>query len=134
MPRLYRAVDAFVLPTRGEGWGLPVQEAMTMGLPTIATNWSGVTELIDEETGFPLRVDGLEAVSPGREYGATGREEWARPSTDHLRSLMREVFSQRDAAKKKGKRARQKMVNKFSQERVTSQVLSRFHDLVNREE
>lgn len=23
MPRLYRAVDAFVLPTRGEGWGLP---------------------------------------------------------------------------------------------------------------
>jgi glycosyltransferase involved in cell wall biosynthesis len=26
MPRLYLAADAFVLPTRGEGWGLPYVE------------------------------------------------------------------------------------------------------------
>jgi glycosyltransferase involved in cell wall biosynthesis len=30
MPRLYASCDAFVLPTRGEGWGLPLLEAMTM--------------------------------------------------------------------------------------------------------
>jgi glycosyltransferase involved in cell wall biosynthesis len=35
MPNLYKSVDAFVLPTRGEGWGLPYMEAMTMALPTI---------------------------------------------------------------------------------------------------
>ena len=48
MPRaalrnLYAAADAFVLPTRGEGWGLPIAEAMAMALPVIATNWSGPT-------------------------------------------------------------------------------------------
>jgi glycosyltransferase involved in cell wall biosynthesis len=43
LPRLYRAADAFVLPSRGEGWGRPHAEAMAMGLPTIATNWSGPT-------------------------------------------------------------------------------------------
>jgi glycosyltransferase involved in cell wall biosynthesis len=31
MPRLYKNFDAFVLPTRGEGWGLPIIEAMAMG-------------------------------------------------------------------------------------------------------
>lgn len=31
MPRLYKAFDAFVLPSRGEGWGLPIMEAMAMG-------------------------------------------------------------------------------------------------------
>lgn len=32
---MYAAADAFVLPTRGEGWGLPIAEAMSMGLPVI---------------------------------------------------------------------------------------------------
>lgn len=32
MPQLYKACDAFVLPTRGEGWGLPVMEAMSMAM------------------------------------------------------------------------------------------------------
>ena len=40
LPRLYAAADAFVLPSRGEGWGRPHVEAMAMGLPVIATNWS----------------------------------------------------------------------------------------------
>lgn len=37
--RLYRSVDAVVLPTHGEGWGRPQMEAMAMGLPVITTNW-----------------------------------------------------------------------------------------------
>lgn len=32
----YRSCDAFVLPTHGEGWGLPTHEAMAMGLPGIS--------------------------------------------------------------------------------------------------
>jgi len=28
---LYKAADAFVLPSRGEGWGRPHVEAMSMG-------------------------------------------------------------------------------------------------------
>jgi len=38
MPRLYKSVDAFVLPSRGEGWGRPHTEAMSMGLPVIGTH------------------------------------------------------------------------------------------------
>ena len=35
MPSLYKSVDCFVLPSRGEGWGRPQTEAMAMGLPVI---------------------------------------------------------------------------------------------------
>ena len=41
MAALYRSVDAFVLASRGEGWGRPWMEAMTTGLPTIDTRGSG---------------------------------------------------------------------------------------------
>jgi glycosyltransferase involved in cell wall biosynthesis len=37
--RVYRAADALVIPTHGEGWGRPQLEAMAMGLPVITTNW-----------------------------------------------------------------------------------------------
>ena len=33
MAPLYASVDAFVLPSRGEGWGRPHVEAMAMELP-----------------------------------------------------------------------------------------------------
>ena len=43
LPSLYASMDALVQPSRGEGWGRPHAEAMSMGLPVIATNWSGNT-------------------------------------------------------------------------------------------
>jgi glycosyltransferase involved in cell wall biosynthesis len=37
--RVYRAADALVIPTRGEGWGRPQAEATAVGLPVITTYW-----------------------------------------------------------------------------------------------
>jgi glycosyltransferase involved in cell wall biosynthesis len=124
MPKLYRTADAFVLPSRGEGWGLPVEEAMAMGLPVIATNFSGLTALIDDVVAYPLRIDGLEPVT-FREYNPSGTERWAKPSVEHLRSLMRRIFTNRDEAKRKGALAREKIVANFNQERVASLILNR---------
>ena len=43
MYQLYnqKSVKAFLCPTRGEGFGLPLLEAAACGLPVITTNWSG---------------------------------------------------------------------------------------------
>ena len=38
---LYQACDAFVAPSRGEGFGLPLAEAMLFGLPVVASDWGG---------------------------------------------------------------------------------------------
>jgi glycosyltransferase involved in cell wall biosynthesis len=59
---LYRDCHAFVLPTRAEGWGLPILEAMASGLPTIATNYSAQQDYLNERNGFPVRVAAMVPV------------------------------------------------------------------------
>lgn len=46
--QLYNVTDVLVLPTYGEGFGLPLTEAMACGLPTIGTDCSSVTEVIGD--------------------------------------------------------------------------------------
>lgn len=53
---IYNMADAFVFPSRGEGWGLPLIEAMATGLPTIATNHSGQTEFLSQLGGLFMPV------------------------------------------------------------------------------
>ncbi|MEZ6195417.1 MAG: glycosyltransferase family 4 protein [Planctomycetota bacterium] len=109
MPSLYRAADAFVLPTRGEGWGLPLMEAMGAGLPTIGTAWSGPLDFMDEDTALMIPVETLEAVPPAMTawnpyYGPDHR--WARPSRAGLAEHLRWVYERREDARALGARAR----------------------------
>lgn len=39
-PGYYKAMDAFVLPSRGEGWGRPHVEAMSMALVSCMYGYS----------------------------------------------------------------------------------------------
>eukprot|EP00475_Leptophrys_vorax_P003140 TRINITY_DN11818_c0_g1_i5.p1 TRINITY_DN11818_c0_g1~~TRINITY_DN11818_c0_g1_i5.p1 ORF type:complete len:415 (-),score=110.89 TRINITY_DN11818_c0_g1_i5:61-1305(-) len=112
MPRIYKAADAFVLPSRGEGWGRPHVEAMAMALPVISTFWSGPTEYMTSENSYPLNIDGMDVI----ESGAFKGHQWARPSVSHLQQLMRHVFAHPEEARQKGKQARADMVTKYSPE------------------
>src|SRR5436305_1613425 len=51
---LLQQMDAFVMPSRGEGFGLCGLEAMSTGLALIATNWSGPAEYLEANDTFPL--------------------------------------------------------------------------------
>ncbi|KAL4451794.1 hypothetical protein ABPG75_007456 [Micractinium tetrahymenae] len=118
-PRLYRSADAFVLPTRGEGWGLPVVEAMAMELPVIVTNFSGPTAYLSEDVGYPLRYD-LADVPAGT--GAFSGHRWAQPSAEHLAQLMRHVVQHQEEAAQQGKAARRLMAERFSPAAVAEAV------------
>eukprot|EP00457_Paulinella_chromatophora_P007237 gb/GEZN01007258.1/.p1 GENE.gb/GEZN01007258.1/~~gb/GEZN01007258.1/.p1 ORF type:complete len:445 (+),score=39.17 gb/GEZN01007258.1/:151-1485(+) len=126
MPALLYGVDAFVLPSRGEGWGRPHVEAMSMGLPVIATFWSGPTEFMTEENSYPLPIDGLEEITSGAFAG----HFWARPSVSELGSLMRRVFSHPEEARAKGSQARKDMASKYCLDCVASQVLDTLSKVV----
>lgn len=119
LPKIYKAADAFVLPSRGEGWGRPIVEAMAMALPVIATNWSGPTEYLTEENGYPLPVDEMSEVTEGPFKGHL----WAEPSSDKLRVLMRHVANNREEGRRKGRKAREDMIERFSPE-VVARVLA----------
>ena len=116
LPSLYKAADAFVLPTRGEGWGRPVMEAMAMGLPAIVTNWSGTTAFISDATAYPLPYE-LKAAPTGEHH------YWAEPSVDALRRLMRRVVSRRDEARAVGEAARRHVAAHYSQAAVADRIV-----------
>ncbi len=97
---LYRSADCFVLPSRGEGWGMPILEAMACGLPAIATAWSAHVDFLTEATGYPLEVTGLvPAVAKCPYYRGL---RWAEPSEAHFRHLLRHVASHPEEARAKG--------------------------------
>ena len=49
----YAAMDVFVLASHGETFGMVLQEALTMGVPSIATDAGGVPEIVaHERTGL----------------------------------------------------------------------------------
>ncbi|KAK1421181.1 hypothetical protein QVD17_23334 [Tagetes erecta] len=127
-PKLYKAADAFVLPSRGEGWGRPIVEAMAMSLPVIATNWSGPTEYLSEENSYPLTVDRMSEVIDGPFKGHL----WAEPSVDKLKFLMRHVMDNPEEAKVKGMKGRKDMVDKFSPEIVAKIVSDQIQGLLDK--
>lgn len=53
LPSLYALCDVLVLPSRMEGWGLALMEAMAMTKPVVATRVGGIPELVEDgKTGY----------------------------------------------------------------------------------
>lgn len=48
LPALFAQADVFVLPSRHDGWGVVVNQALGAGLPVITTHAVGAAELLDE--------------------------------------------------------------------------------------
>jgi glycosyltransferase involved in cell wall biosynthesis len=120
LPSAYAAADAFVLPSRGEGWGRPHVEAMSLGLPVIATNWSGPTAFMTRENAYPLAVQDELVALPEDSHWKTHR--WAQPSEDHLRSLLKHVHASPEEARRKGERAAADVRRRFAPETVAREV------------
>jgi glycosyltransferase involved in cell wall biosynthesis len=123
MPNLYRAADCFVLPTRGEGWGRPFMEAMAMGLPVIATNWSGQTAFMNAENSLLLDCEVVDVPAIACQETPTYQgHRWAEPSLTHLRQLLLQAFEDRAYGKEIGGRARAHLEANFTYPRV-AQIL-----------
>ncbi|KPA83772.1 mannosyltransferase-like protein [Leptomonas pyrrhocoris] len=132
LTQLYASADAFVFPSKAEGWGLPAAEAMSMGLPVLLTEWSGLRGFITPDTCFRIPLDGLEEITPNMPYLYEEGVKMALPSREKTAELMRYVLQHPEHARRVGQRARALMMREMSEEAVADTMDSLFIETVTK--
>lgn len=113
---LYTLADAFVLPTRGEGVGLPFLEAMASGVPVIATGWGGQMDFLTRGNAFlvdyrlrPPAWSMRRGAALGRSFRylfAESGQLWAEADIGSLKRQMKAAYSQPGLCRRKGRQGR----------------------------
>jgi glycosyltransferase involved in cell wall biosynthesis len=89
MPELYRMCDVFVLPSHGEGFGMPYQEAMACGKPVIYTDASSMPEFC---VGWPIACDPEPVCGMLNIPWYSASQDWWRVRVPNLRHALREAY------------------------------------------
>ena len=81
------AADCLVSPHRAEGFGRNIAEAMLLGIPVLATAFSGCTDFLAPEEGVPFKRTPLR----DGDYPFGEGLWWAEPSVAEMARRMRQV-------------------------------------------
>ncbi len=133
MPGLYAACQCLVQPYRGEGFCLPIAEAMACGLPVIAPHYGACLDFCDVSVAYLLpavevwwpeaRIDHLETVEV---------PWWCQVDGAALGLAMRRALREPGEASRLGKRASHRIRRGFTWKRSADRVLSRLEILAGR--
>jgi hypothetical protein len=131
MARLYNCADAFVFPTKAEGFGLPTVEALACGLPTITTDYGGQNTFLQHIAGLfrPVKYEIADIVDPdveyfyGRDYNGSSYGRWAIPDQASIRAGLREVHDHIGSWRERARQASQIIHRAFSWDRIAGSAI-----------
>jgi GT2 family glycosyltransferase len=126
---LYCSADAFIAVSRGEGWNMPLMEAMACGLPAIATDWGAHQEWVTEESAYPLRI--LGEVPARAKCPYYHGFNWAEPDPEHFRVLLREIYENQDEARRRGQQAARTIAAEWTWNNAASRIRQRLEEVQN---
>jgi len=109
VPRYIAVMDLFVLPSLNEGMGRVLVEAGVMGKAVVATNVSGIPDLIEE--------------------GRTGILVEPASSSDLSRGII-ELLSDPEKARSLGANARTRLADNYSAQRMVDKIEKLYKDLM----
>ncbi len=127
---LYAACNCIVAPYRGEGFGLPILEAMACGLAPIVPQGGPTDDFVNNENGFFLPTQVIHADGVNNLFGPA-TEFYV--SIDDLRSLMRQASTDWETTRSRGLRASQYVRYNFTWDKSARQMADRFCELHERE-
>lgn len=123
MAKFYNLADCFVLPSRGEAFGLPFLESLASGVPTIAPEIGGHRDFVNEENSWIIRTldyrmttNRLAKINPYYK-----NLKFPEPDCTHLRSLLRQSFEDTNQYHSK-KNATQKHLGKYNYSSIAKEV------------
>jgi glycosyltransferase involved in cell wall biosynthesis len=94
MKALYQSADYFLFPSLGEGWGLPLIEAIACGCYAITCNYSGQSEFLKDIEGLyasiPYQLIPVDCPDFLRAYSHADGDngQWAQPAVAALAEII----------------------------------------------
>lgn len=136
MPSIYALGHAFVLISRGEGYGLPYVEAGSMELPVIASHCSGHSDFLTNDNSFLVDPDEYVVADRLSRLGKDcrfyeGQEfpEFRRKGIDTVKKHMRYVFKNYKQAKEKARKLRSVVLSDYTWEKAIDRVYNRLLEM-----
>jgi len=119
--------DCYVSLHRSEGLGLTMSEAIALGVPVIATGYSGN---LDFMTDANANIVPMHRVQVGNDAGGySPLAMWAEPNLEEAAALMRSVYENPRFAKEKARRAQAEILNAFTVERSGAIMKNRLEQI-----
>jgi glycosyltransferase involved in cell wall biosynthesis len=107
---LYRAADVVVCASRGEGFGLPLAEALALGKPVIATAHGGQMDFCTPDNAWLCDYDFAYTTS----HVSTPGSVWAEPRLESLVDCLRQARSTSpQERRRRGRHGRKRMQRAF---------------------
>tara|TARA_Y100001972_G_scaffold31429_1_gene38674 strand:+ start:593 stop:1768 length:1176 start_codon:yes stop_codon:yes gene_type:complete len=112
-------VNYFISASRGEGFGLPLIESARLGLPVIATNWSGHLDFLKLGNFTRLNYDLVE-IDDSRVDNKIFIKgtKWAEVPQGHLRLVLKKAFLDYGKKKKNAKELAVKIKENFNFDKI----------------
>lgn len=128
---LYAQAHALVAPSRGEGFGMPMAEAMLWDVPVIVTGYGGHTDFCTPDTAWLIDYTFAKAQTHMQQFDSL----WVEPSAVHLATLMRGLYEQfqtpagQVTIKARTRKARQTIEANWGWQPVAERLLGALDDL-----
>lgn len=124
---LVKAVDVLVSLHRAEGFGLGMAEAMLVGTPTIATNWSANTEFMNSDVACMVNYELIEIKE---DYGLFKKGyRWADADINQASEYMKKLYQDRKFGKDMADKAKNFIEEKLSMEHSVKLVRDRIQEI-----
>lgn len=126
---LTKCVDVVVSLHRAEGFGLVLAEAMLLGTPTVATNWSSNTEFMNENVACMVDYELITIEKDMPPFKAGNR--WADANLNQAAGDMKKLYEDKEYYEMIRKNAKEYAEEKLGMDQAAGRMRERLKEIWN---